>query len=322
MKRVCKSIRAGVLCALCCMFVLPQPVQSQCADAAQRGHLTILTINILYSQFVNRSERLRSVADFIADQAAADEPVDIVLLQEAVSGLLAGTVNISLNLAAMLKQQGIDYTVRFRPVTGIPGIFMVGNAMLSRCGITRFASRLLPFAPERPLGGPGVPLLHEVQMISTDIPSYGSVDVYNTHLCAFCDGSERLVQTNALMQFMEQIESVHTPADMIILAGDFNTDVAVASDAAVYALITEENGFTDTYAAMHACTDCCSAQEGYEGCTYAVEGNPLGGGSPPVRIDYIFARGQDITVLDSSVVFNAVPWVSDHSGVLTRISLP
>jgi endonuclease/exonuclease/phosphatase family metal-dependent hydrolase len=51
-----------------------------------------------------------------------------------------------------------------------------------------------------------------------------------------------------------------------------------------------------------------------------VPGNTLVSGAPPVRIDYIFVQG-DFASLESQVVFNEAPWVSDHSGVITRIAI-
>ena len=95
----------------------------------------------------------------------------------------------------------------------------------------------------------------------------------------------------------------------------------MTADLPTYTLITHDNGFSDTYTAANSCTDCCSDAEGLDGCTYAVPGNTLVPGAPPVRIDYIFARGEGFDILESRVVFNQAPWVSDHSGVLSSISL-
>jgi maltose 6'-phosphate phosphatase len=292
--------------------------QASCDDVMQRGHLNVLTINILYTDFFSRMERLQAVAGFIESQEQADEPVDIILLQEVVSGAVAGTVSLSINLKAMLRRQGLDYNLRFRPVAGLPAVFMVGNALLSRCAITGFASRLLPYAPERPIADIGLPVLHEVQQIVIAVPDYGSASVYNTHLCAYCPGEDRLRQMENLFRFLDRRED--NESRLIVLGGDFNTDITVASDVPAYELITDDNGFTDSYSAANACTNCCSEAEGLEGCTYAVPGNTLVSGAPPVRIDYIFVQG-DFASLESRVVFNEAPWVSDHSGVLTRIGL-
>jgi maltose 6'-phosphate phosphatase len=292
--------------------------QPQCDDVMQRGHLNVLTVNILYSEVPHRLDRLRATADFIVAQEQAGEPVDIILLQEVVSGVLAGTVSLSLNLTFMLWQQGLHYNLRFRPVTGLPGIFMVGNAMLSRCAVTKFASRLLPYAPEV-VEGIGLPVLHEVQRIIIDVPDYGAASVYNTHLCSYCPGQDRLRQTESIIDFLDA--EPDNESRLVVIGGDFNTDITVAGDVPTYNLITEDNGFTDTYAAASSCTNCCSEAEGRAGCTYAVQGNPLAEGAPPVRIDYLFARGKFSDIRESLVVFNQAPWVSDHSGLLSRIEL-
>jgi maltose 6'-phosphate phosphatase len=309
------------LCAVLMVLAGAMPARAghaSCEDVMQRGHLNVLTINILYTDFFNRLERLQAVADFIESQEQAGEPVDIILLQEVVSGAAAGTVSLSINLTALLRRQGLDYNLRFRPVAGLPAVFMVGNAMLSRCAITDFASRLLPYAPERPVAGIGLPVLHEVQQIAVDVPGYGAASVYNTHLCAYCPGEDRLRQTKSLFRFLDRHED--NESRFILLGGDFNTDTTIAADLPTYELITTDWGFTDTYASANSCSDCCSEAEGLAGCTYAVPGNTLAEGESPVRIDYIFIRG-DVSGLESRVVFNQAPWVSDHSGVLTSIGL-
>ena len=311
------------LLAACAVFILlagsSQAGQPVCDDVMQRGHLNVLTVNILYAEVLHRLDRLQATADFIVAQEQASEPVDVILLQEVVSGVLAGTVSLSINLTCMLWQQGLHYNLRFRPVTGLPGLFMVGNAMLSRCAVKNFASHLLPYAPERPVADIGLPVLHEVQRIIIDVPDYGAASVYNTHLCSYCPGEDRLRQTESIIDFLDA--EPDNESRLVVIGGDFNTDITVAGDLPAYDLITEENGFTDTYATANTCTDCCSEAEGRAGCTYAVAGNTLAEGEPPVRIDYLFARGDVFDIRESLVVFNEAPWVSDHSGVLTRIGL-
>lgn len=289
-----------------------------CPDVTERGHLNVLTINILYTDFFNRLDRLRAVAGFIEAEAAAGEPVDIILLQEVVSGALACSLSLSLRLTLMLRRHGLSYALRLRPVAGVPGLFMVGNAMLSRCAVTGFATRLLPYAGEAPFGGPGFPVLHEAQAIDIEVPGYGAASVYNTHLCAYCTGADRLRQTEALLRFLDRQEE--TAHRLTVLGGDFNTDITMAADRPAYSLITDSSGFDDSYAEANSCSDCCSEAEGSAGCTWAAPGNELAGDAAPVRIDYIFARG-DVAAFESRVVFNEPPWVSDHSGVLTRIGL-
>ncbi len=100
------------------------------------------------------------------------------------------------------------------------------------------------------MAGIGLPVLHEVQQIVIDVPDYGAASVYNTHLCAYCPGEDRLRQTESLFRFLDRRED--NESRLIVLGGDFNTDITVASDVPAYALITDDNGFTDTYAAANS----------------------------------------------------------------------
>ncbi len=74
------------------------------------------------------------------------------------------------------------------------------------------------------------------------------------------------------------------------------------------------------------CSSCCDDPSD-KGCTYGVDGNPYAinffTGKPEnaSRIDYIFIKGKNVLAGDSDVVFKSSPWVSDHSGVLTRVLL-
>jgi maltose 6'-phosphate phosphatase len=173
------------------------------------------------------------------------------------------------------------------------------------------------------------------------IPSFGKINVYNTHLCAFCDPiEERLKQAEVLMDFIRDVEGfIWWDKNPVILGGDFNTNLNNPEDVFVYDLITQEDfinneEFIDSYAAAGECSNAltlsCCQDYGDPGCTFAVSrDNPYAinpfTGEPglPKRIDYIFVLGLEI--LDSVVVFRSGteddPWVSDHSGVLTRIKL-
>ncbi len=169
------------------------------------------------------------------------------------------------------------------------------------------------------------------------------MNVYNTHLCANCDATERQQQATVLLQFLATVESFFPEPKRTVLGGDFNTDLNVITDRPVYfAIVDPPQLFTDSYRAAqnNTCFSCCDAanpSEGIHGCTYAVPGNPFANNPPfatgPLsRIDYIFLRnspGITFGVSASSVVFPpvtflpppAVPFVSDHSAVLTEIAL-
>ncbi len=295
----------------------------QCSDFSDRGHLNVLTINLLFSEIRQRETRLERVVDFIEAQADADEPVDLVLLQEVVGGSLSGTTNTALDLKSLLSERGLHYNLSYRLANGLPGALTVGNAILSRCEIVFTLSKTLPIVTEEPFDGFEIPLRRKVIMSRISVPDFGKINVYNTHLCAFCDPQEeRLEQAEVLMRFIRNVERrIGWDGNPIILGGDFNTNLNIEAEIPVYDLITNE-GFIDSYAVANQCTSCCSEDEGLDGCTFAVSGNPFTGASEdPIRIDYIFARGvMDLDILSSQVVFKEDPnWVSDHSGVLTRI---
>lgn len=318
--------RAVVLAAVLLTLVprAASSAQSVCEDAAARGRLNVLTINLLYTELKERDLRLERIAAFVQDRAPAD-PVDALLLQEVVGGKLAGTANSSADLQRMLAARGLSYNLYYHLANGIPGLLTVGNALLSRCEIVRTLSRTLPVVTEEPFPGLGleVPLSREAMLARVRLPGYGEVNLFNTHLCAFCDPvSERLPQAEALLSFVSQVQRL-LPAPAV-MGGDFNTDLELPDDALVYNRVAAA-GFTDSYAALHSCTSCCSAAQGLAGCTYAVPGNPYANQppfstGPPARIDYIFLNG--LTAGNSTVVFNSGPdWVSDHSGVFTAVHL-
>jgi maltose 6'-phosphate phosphatase len=305
--------------------------QATCPDVLERGHLNVLTINLLFSEIKDRQLRLERIADYLEEEEDDGEPVDVVLLQEVVGGAFAGTVNSSLDLRNLLARRGLNYNLRYRLANGFPGLLSVGIAVLSRCQILLTTARSLPFVTEEPFAGLEVPLRRKAMMCRIKIPGYGKIHMYNVHLCAFCDIAERLFQTYALLDFVDDTERLIWGTNPIILGGDFNIeDARIPSDAPEYDAIVGA-GFTDTYASDHMCMDavCCDPDSG-AGCTFAVPGNPyavnLFTGLPeaPVRIDYIFAKGfAPGDIIGSTVVLNSDSnWVSDHSAVKTRFALP
>jgi len=163
-------------------FSLAFSWQGECPDVMDREHLNVLTINLLFSEIEDREIRLETIADFIEDQQGEEEPVDIILLQEVVGGPLSGTINSALDLKNLLAERGMEYNLRYRLANGIPGIFTVGNAILSRCRILFTLSRTLPIVTEEPLKGFEIPLRRKVMMSRTKIPGFGKINVYNTHL--------------------------------------------------------------------------------------------------------------------------------------------
>jgi maltose 6'-phosphate phosphatase len=337
MKSIIIKLSTLALLILMTNFSVALSWQAQCPDVMERGYLNVLTINVLFSEVENREDRLTIIADFMEQQEQEREPIDLVLLQEVVGGPLAGTVNSALDLKDLLAERGLEYNLRYRLANGLPGILTVGNAILSRYEILWTISKTLPFVTEEPFEGFEIPLRRKVMMSRVKIPGFGKINVYNTHLCAFCDPiEERLKQARVLMDFIRDVEDfIWWDKNPVILGGDFNTNLNIEHDWTVYDLITQDYGFIDTYARANRCEvlyqepdDCCSDEDD-PGCTYAVPGNPYafnpftGEQENPQRIDYIFVKG--LASLESVVVFRSGtegdPWVSDHSGVLTKIKL-
>jgi maltose 6'-phosphate phosphatase len=252
----------------------------------------------------------------------AQEEVQLILLQEVVGGLIAGTEESSEDLQEMLAQHGLLYDLQSSFETGVPGILEVKNAILSLCPILFSRSQTLSVVNEQ-TGDIILPVRREVTMVRIDLPDIGKVNVYNTHLCAGCEPEERLHQVDVLLAFVDEVEQDWGESGALILGGDFNIDATLPDEASrsAYAQLTED--LLDTYAELNACVDCCSVTDGFDGCTFGVPGNPFGDGTPQ-RIDYLFTREEVWLAVASQVVFNGMTlddWVSDHAGVLTTLAV-
>jgi len=304
-------------------------LEAQCLDIPPtQRHLNVMTINLLFSEIRDREMRLREIADFVIQKANSQDPIDLILLQEVVGGEISRTVNTSLDLRKLLAQSSLNYGLSYRLAIDFLGLFSVGNAILSRYRIQYTLSTSLPSVTEEIFEGLAVPVSRNAMMSRINIPGFGKINVYNVHLCAYCDPAERLEQALVLADFIEHTETFIRGENPIILGGDFNTDLNISEDFPLYDLMTnsEELGLTDTYAEFNSCKSCCEPEKSYyDGCTYAVPDNPYavnpftGQPDTAARIDYIF-RSQALTTLQSCVIFNRDPnWVSDHSAVLTSV---
>ncbi len=303
-----------------CTLALPRlrAADATCPDIASRGYLNVLSLNLLFSEIQFRNARLDAISQSIAAQPPAARP-DVILLQEVVSGLLVQTADSSRDLQQKLLALGLPYNQRSRFVTGLPGLLLAGNAILSRCDIVATLSRLLPIVTEEPFPSLklSVPLARLVMMTRIDVPSVGKLNVYNTHLCAFCDPlAERLKQVDATLDFVRFVQW-WLPA-RIVLGGDFNLDLNDSRNTTAYNLILNA-GFADSYVAVNGAIPCTGAN--LSGCTYGNPANPLVTSSPfpgpPARIDYIFLKRVEATA--SVVVFNGPLFVSDHMGLFTSV---
>ncbi len=297
----------------------------QNAEASEKKHLNVITLNLFFPELQDRSQRLEDFANFIAQKKVEGEPIDIIMLQEVIGGLLSGTDNSSIDLKNLLAEKGLEYHLYFQLSNGLTGLLKVGNAILSAYEFKSTAYKTLPTTSEVPFGDFEVTLKQDVIMGTIEVPGSGRINIYNTHLCAYCESENRLVQIQALMDFIEEMETSFEGDNPVILGGDINTAFSTSEELSVYESVTNTYGFTDTYSAYNNCSDCCSPSYGYSGCTFAIPGNPYAINpftdeqEEVTRLDYIFAKG--IEAVKSSVVLDAFPWASDHSGILTEFRL-
>jgi maltose 6'-phosphate phosphatase len=299
---------------------------STCPDVTDRGYVTVLTVNLLFSEVEERNLRLARIANFVQQEAQQGNPIDVILLQEAAGGILEDTSNSSVDLRTLLLERSLNYNLRYVMANGISRLLSVGNSILTRCSIKSASSITLPVESEEIFGDLQIPLRRKALVVRIDVPGFGKINVYDIHLCASCSGSERLQQAQVLMRFITALERMLRGDNPLILGGDFNTDLNVPDNVPVYNLVIGA-GFVDTYA-TEGCTVCCTPPSDLSGCTFALPGNPYAVDpftnepEAPARIDYIFTKGFG-PVLESQVVFKGDSlWVSDHSGVLSRVTLP
>jgi len=327
-KRSIRALARG--CALWLLAALPLlAVAASCGDVSARGHFNLITLNLLFSEVAQRDMRLSVVADGMVAMAQSGEPVDALLLQEVIGGPASGTVNSGQDLQKMLALRGLEYDLTYFKVNGTTRLAEVGNAVLTRCEVSARADVFLPPAVERVLPELNVPLRRAVSMVRLKLPPLGEINVYNTHLCSYCDVDQRLRQAQKLMSTLESIEAgfADQPTLGVVLGGDFNTNLEVPTDRPVYDLITANYGLRDAYAEQHRCESCCAPDVGYEGCTFGRPGNPFaediftGEIAAPQRIDYFFWYAPSASVLDTQVVPDSGYWVSDHSPLLLRLTL-
>ena len=332
-----RSTIAGFI-ALACLLPLGRAAWAQdpvCSDVAERGYLTILTVNILYSETRNRNSRLTELVDFITSGDVAGEVAplpDVILLQEVVGGFLADTSSSARDVQRLLSRRGVDFELRSATEFGLPGVLTVGNATLSRCDIVLRLVGFLPPATEIEVAGQPVPVPRNVLMTRIAVPGFGGVNVYNTHLCAFCPVEQRGRQLEALLDFVDDVENFLPGEDPVVLGGDFNISIFEDGERELYDRLVASGDpredFIDAYvaAAGEGLEQLCDpGGEPYpdEHCTYGV--TPLS--DPDIgRIDYVFTRNFG-PVPSGMVLFNplidpAEPTVSDHAGVLVRVELP
>ena len=287
--------------------------------------IKVMTINLLFSEIVDRNKRLRIIADYVAEN-----DVDYVLLQEVVRGELAMTDNSAEDLKDFIfERHNLEYFVITETIPVLSGFLRVGNAILSRHEIEYVNSKQLPKSSEIELFGIyELELKRNVMMLRSKINGLGAIHVYNTHLCAGCGIKEREEQLDALLLFVKEIERDITGDNPVILGGDFNINRIKngGEENYLYEKVLLE-GFIDAYAAaaIDPLDELCEDDDiPDEHCTIGVTDL---GDSNAGRVDYIFVK-RFRNVTSSQVIFNPPitddPTVSDHSAVLVgcRPALP
>jgi len=302
---------------------------AQCGDIAEKGYINILTLNLLFSEVDDRNDRLKAVAAF-----AANSDVDILMLQEVVNGILVKTDNSAQDLRDILsRQHNLDYNIQTAFEIGLPGLLSVANAVLSRCEIRYNLVRRLPKTPEIEIEGYVIEVSRNVLLSRLEIPRFGKINVYNTHLCSDCENVERVEQIDVVLEFLKNLQENTGEDYPTILGGDLNFDRFRNDGTQKFQYERIINaGFIDAYAEHIIAasggqetleTLCENDDNPDEHCTVGV--SELNGAKSR-RKDYIFARGF-AEVLLSKVVFNPLinpeePTVSDHAGVFVRLGLP
>ena len=139
----------------------------------------ILTINLLFSEIVDRTTRLTRIADYVKSTygSSSTTPVDVLLLQEVVGGSLVGTNNSAQDLQTLLANRGLTYYLDYHLEESvlIPGVFTQGIAILSR--YPRVASQFTVLANVEKVTflGITVTLPRICLMNGITIPNYGQL---------------------------------------------------------------------------------------------------------------------------------------------------
>ena len=305
--------------------------EARCRDIAERGVLKVLTVNLLFSEILERDRRLRRIARFAVRREA-----DVILLQEVVGGDLFGTDNSARDLRDFLRAQGGRYNLRSALEAGLSDLAFVGNAILSRCEILRDRVHRLPLTEEAEFAGLDIKFPRNIMMARLKLPGFGRLSVYNTHLCAGCNARELRDQADSMLDFVHDIESKRPNKTPVVLGGDFNISRFVndGEQTPRYDEIVAA-GYRDAYArAKRVPLDLLCDPQGSpfpdEHCTIGEDVTPLSS-SKPSRVDYVFERRFAGARRSSQVVFNplaverkgvAGASVSDHAGLFIKLKLP
>lgn len=289
------------LSALACCLFLGLSGRAWAADS-----LTLLTLNLMGAAGGSRwGERAAALTDYLATRV---KPPDLLFFQEGYGGpwsrLLHGESDTLRELAERLTSGGFTYhpVSRFcfwetRPFSH----YRIG--LLSRYPPLTVRERIVSCNGTESRG---------VAAAVLEVPQVGRVAAASLHLSPRCPEAGRLMQLQQALALLAELAKEYDPR-LLILAGDLNTAPRPGNP-----LLAElaAQGWVDTFAV---------ARPGEPGTTFRLPGNPFSRRPGlPVRLDYIFVKGQGSQILESHVVLDGQdgPFVSDHAGVLTRLRLP
>ena len=330
------SILLSVFLFISCQTCCPPPIEpgASCDKITERGYINILVINVDALESEHWLERLEHIADF-----AAEDDVDVILLQEIKGGAAAETDNSADELKKILRNKhNIDYNLSTSWEIGVSGFWRSANAILSRCEIKSVQCEELPFVETRfkrdvDKKMKAISITRNVQMARLEIPERGLINVYNTHLCARCTTDGRTKQLDELLEIFIKMETEMPGNYPSVLGGDFNFDRFVNQGAERFLWQKViDNGFMDAYAEFFIKDSgdpailerlCEKKDKPDEHCTKGVTRLDCTNGR---RIDYIFAKSP-ASIKAARVVFNEIvnndePTVSDHAGVFISLELP
>jgi maltose 6'-phosphate phosphatase len=313
-----------------CQTFRPSPIgDARCNDVTESGYINALTINLFFLEIENRNKRLEALASF-----ATTNDVDVILLQEVVNGVLVKTENSAQDLRDILSSEhDLDYNIQTAFEVGVPGLFSLANALLSRCEIRFSLVHQLPKAAEIKIENRKFKIPRNVLMSRLRVPDKGKIDVYNTHLCSRCEDEERAAQIDAILKFMNDLKDNTGEDNPTVFGGDLNFDLFdnEGEERFLYEKIIDA-GFIDAYADFVIInsdgqetldTLCEDEDNADEHCTVGVTSLD---GDNARRVDYIFAKGfvglRQGKVVFSNLVNEDEPSVSDHAGVFVSLEVP
>lgn len=277
--------------------------------------ILVLTLNLHTYQEEDALAKLNYVADVIAYL-----DIDLIAFQECAqhkdSPIIKNNIrkdNMAHIISSRLKKKyKKNYTYSWDWAHYGWNVWEEGVAVVSKTPLLHQGSQYISLARTTKLIDS-----RKVVYMSTDIPAFGTVDLYSAHLSwrKSETDQEQNQQVQRLLAYVNMSSSLPSEEDPLlrtaypIICGDFNmSSTAPAPFNEGYTLMTNE--YVDTYALIHP--EANIPKKSLPHKTIADRG----------RIDFIFIpQNAPLEVLDSSIIFKekGLGLVSDHQGVLTRL---